>query len=221
MSETITPDPNKVVVDRQTAELWQKSTALLDRMLGHPVHAPMAETIIKDLNPAAVFPARAAREAIVNPLMGAVDQKATELKAEIEAERAERAALQAKWDAREAREAEQAQKAQEAALTDRISDIQTKRGFSDETMQKVLERMREQNNPDVESAAAFVAESIPKPLPTSGHDYLPSTVDVYGSGAADPATTAWKGLHENAQKWQTDELRAIVRDPEFLRLGQQ
>lgn len=217
MSEAHT-DPNSVTVSRRDLELWQKSTALLDKMLGHPVHAPMAETIIKDLNPDAVFPGRAAREAIVNPLMSAVDKRAEELNAKLEAEAAARGELQAKWDARETAEAEAKQKAQETALTNRLTEIQSRRGFSDETMQKVLERMRENNNPDVDAAAAWVAESIPKPLPTSGHDYLPSTVDVYGS-SEDPATTAWKGLHENAQKWQTDELRAIVKDPEFLRLG--
>ena len=80
-------------------------------------------------------------------------------------------------------------------------------------------RQGKRSDHGVDAAAAWVAESIPKPLPTSGHDYLPSTVDVFGSSATDPATTAWKGLHENAQQWQTEELRAIVRDPEFLRLG--
>lgn len=220
MSDSITPDPNVVTVPRSQAELWQRSTALLDRMLGDPVDAPAVEAIIAKHNPAATFPGRAAREAIVNPLMEAVDKRAAEIQAKLDAEAAARTELQAKWDARETAEAEARQKAQETALTNRLTEIQTKRGFSDETMQKVLERMRENNNPDVDAAAAWVAESIPKPLPTSGHDYLPSTVDVYGS-SEDPATTAWKGLHENAQKWQTDELRAIVRDPEFLRLGNQ
>lgn len=220
MSESNT-DPNLVTVRRDQADLWQRSTQLLDRMLGHPVHAPMAETIIKELNPDAVFPARAAREAIVNPLMGEVEKVRTESAALLEAERAERAALQKRLDDRDAREAEVAKKQEEDSLTNRISAIQSRRGFSDETMQKVLERMREQNNPDVDAAAAWVAESIPKPLPTTGHDYLPSVVDVYGSSASDPKETAWKGLHEDAQKWQTNELRAIVTDPEFLRLGNQ
>lgn len=219
MSETL-PDPNIVQVNRRDLELWQKSTALLDRMLGHPVHAPTAETIIKDLNPDAVFPGRAAREAITTPLMGEVEKVRTETAAQLAAADERATALQTRLDARDARELEVATKAQETALTNRLTEIQAKRGFSDETMQKVLERMRENNNPDVDSAAAWVAETIPKPFPTSGHDYLPSTVDVYGS-SEDPATTAWKGLHENAQKWQTDELRAIVKDPEFLRLGQQ
>lgn len=219
MSESNT-DPNTVAVPRSTAELWQKSTALLDKMLGHPVHAPAAEAIIKDLNPAAVFPGREAREAIVNPLMGAVEKKAAELQAKLDEETAARVAVQTRLDERDAREAEAKQRADEDALTNRIKSIQTKRGFSDETMQKVLERMREQNSPDVDAAAAFVAESIPKPLPSTGHDYLPSVVDVYGS-SENPETTAWKNLHENPQKWQTDELRSIVRDPEFLRLGQQ
>ena len=217
MSETLTPDPNAVPVSREQYELMRRSTALLDAMLGHPVHAPAIETIVKDLNPSAVFPARAAREAIVTPLMGEVQKVREETAAQVKAAEDRSAALQARLDARETKEAEATAKQQEAALTDHLKSIQAKRGFSEETMQKVLDRMREQNNPDVDAAAAWVAESIPKPLPATGHDYLPSQVDVFGS--ADPANKAWESLHQNPSKWQTDELRSIVRDPEFLRLG--
>jgi hypothetical protein len=217
MSETV--DPNTVTVSRADVELWQKSTLLLNKMLGDPVDAPLVEKIVEKHNPQAVFPGRAAREAIVTPLMSAVDQKASELQAKLDAESAARGALEQKWNDREAAEAEQRAKAEETALQTRIESIQAKRGFSDETMKRVLDRMREQNNPDVDAAAAWVAETIPKPLPASGHDFLPSTVDVYGSSASDPKETAWKNLHENPTQWQTNELRSIVKDPEFLRLG--
>jgi DNA anti-recombination protein RmuC len=219
MSET-NADPNLVTINRRDAELWQKSTALLDKMLGDPTTAPAAEDLIKKLNPQAVFPGRASREALLAPMLGEVEKVRTENKAEIEAANARATALQERLDARDAREAEAAQKAQEASLTAQLQSIQSRRGFSEETMQKVLDRMREQNNPDVDAAAAWVAESIPKPLPATGHDYLPSTVDVYGS-ASDPTGTMWETLHQNPSKWQTDQLRAIVKDPEFLRLGNQ
>lgn len=218
MSEAAT-DPNFVTVPRSQAELWQRSTVLLDRMLGDPVDAPTIEDIVKKHNPDAVFPGKAAREAIVTPLMGAVEKKAAELQAKLDAEAEKTTALQKRWDDREAAEAEQRAKIAETDLENRIKGIQAKRGFSDETMTRVLDRMREQNNPDVDAAAAWVAESIPKPLPATGRDFLPSTVDVYGSSANDPKETAWKNLHENPTQWQTEELRSIVKDPEFLRLG--
>ena len=214
-----TPDPNMVTVSRADVELWQKSTHLLNRMLGDPVDAPVLEKIVEKHNPQAVFPGRAAREAIVTPLMSAVDQRAAELQAKLDAESEARTALQARVDARDEAEAQAKAKAEESALENRIKSIQSKRGFSDEVMTRVLDRMREQNNPDVDAAAAWVAESIPKPLPASGNDFLPSTVDVYGSSASDVKETAWKNLHENPTQWQTNELRSIVKDPEFLRLG--
>ena len=213
-------DPNTVQVLRSQADLWQRSTALLDRMLGDPVDAPAVEAIIAKHNPQAQFPARAAREAITTPLMGEVDKVRAETAAQLETERTARTELQARLDKREADELAAAQRAQDSALTDQINAIKTRRGFSDETMERVLNRMRETNNPDVDSAAAWVAESIPKPLPATGHDYLPSQVDVYG-GITDDANKAWDGLRQDPTKWQTQELRDIVRDPEFLRLGQQ
>jgi hypothetical protein len=219
VSETIT-DPNTVQVPRAQAELWQRSAALLDRMLGDPVDAPTVEAVIAKHNPQATFPAKAAREAIVTPLMGEVEKTRVALEARLEAEATARAELQARLDARDTREAEAAQRDHDAALTRQIEQIKAKRGFSDEAMDRVLARMRETNNPDVDSAAAWVAETIPKPLPVTGHDYLPSQVDVYG-GITDDANKAWDGLREDPTKWQTQELRSIVRDPEFLRLGQQ
>jgi hypothetical protein len=83
-------------------------------------------------------------------------------------------------------------------------------------MDRVMSRMREKNNPDVEAAAAWVVESAPKPPPATGYDYLPSTVDPYGTASGDKA---WEGLHKDPQQWMTAELRAIVRDPEFARMG--
>ena len=217
MSETI-PDPNMVAVPRSQFDLMQRSTALLDQMLGGP-DAAAAEDLVKKHNPHAVFPNRANREALLAPVNEAIERVRAETRAEVEAAKAEAKAVSDKWAAREAAEAEAAQQRQTAAITDQINAVKSKRGFSDDMMGKVLDRMRTQNSPDVEAAAAWVAESIPKPLPASGHDYLPSQVDVFGS--SDPANEAWKQLHDNPSGWQTQELRNIVKDPEFLRLGNQ
>jgi hypothetical protein len=214
------PQPDTLVVSRENAELWQRSAALLDRMLGDPSVAPAAEDLIKKVNPNAVFPNRVSRESLLAPANEAIERHRTETAAQIAAAEARAQALEDKIAAREAKEADLATQAETAALERRINDVRSKRGFSEEKMQEVLARMREQNNPDVDAAAAWVSESIPKPLPASGHDYLPSQVDVYG-GITDAENKAWDGLRTDPQRWQTQELRNIVKDPEFLRLGNQ
>lgn len=219
MSDTAAPPANTVTVPKDQWELMQRSTALLDQMLGDPTHAPIVEPVVKALNPNAVFPGAKAREAVMAPVKAEIERVRAESKAEIDAALALAKTAQERLDAREAKEAAAAQAQSDAQMLAQLNAIRSKRGFSEEKMQEVLARMKEQNNPDADAAAAWVAESIPKPLPAAGHDYLPSTVDVYGS-SQDPATTAWKGLHENPTAWQTNELRSIVKDPDFLRLGQ-
>jgi len=194
-----------IQVPKDQHDLHLKSASILSQMLGDPRTAADAERIVATINPSAQFPERSRREALLQPAM-----------AELEKERAAREALEARLTARETKEAEREQRSQEDALSARLNAVRDRRGFSDETMQKVIERMRAQNNPDVDAAAAWVAESVPKPPPATGHDFLPSTVDVYGSQGSDEK---WKSLHDNHDRWLTQELRDISRDPEFIRLG--
>jgi hypothetical protein len=194
-----------VVVPHRDYDIAMRSRNLLNSLLSNPKHAPALEAMVAEENPEAKFPKRAEREAMYAPI-----------RSELEAEREARKALEARLQAREEAEAAAERKSQENALLDKMNSIRAKRGFSDETMDRVVARMREQNNPDIDAAAAWVSETLPKPAPAVGYDYLPSTVDVFGSATADKA---WEGLHRDPDRWQTDELRAIVRDPEFLRLG--
>jgi hypothetical protein len=198
-------ESDTVVVPRGDYDLALRAHNLLNNLLTRPDTAPSVEDAIAKVNPNAKFPAREVRETQFAPIMS-----------EIEKERAERLALQKRLDDRDVEEKTAREKAAEDTLLARMSSIKSKRGFSDEMMDKVVARMREQNNPDIDAAAAWVSESLPKASPVVGHDYLPSTVDAFGTASKDKA---WEGLHANPDKWQTDELRAIVRDPEFLALG--
>lgn len=190
---------------RTPAQIAQQSVQLLNQLLGDPRTAPEAEKLIQTLNPQAEFPYRQQREAVLGPVMG-----------ELEKERARVAALEEKWNAREAAEAQRETKRQEDELLARMEAVKSKRGLSDDAMQRVMDRMRANNNPDVEAAAAWVAESVPKPAPAAGYDYLPSTVDPFGTASKDET---WAALHKSPDQWLTAELRSIVRDPEFTRLG--
>lgn len=194
-----------IQVPRSQHDLHLKSASILSQMLGDPRTAAEAEKIVATINPHAQFPERARREAAMAPMNAALD-----------AERAARTALEERIAAREAKDAAAEQRSQEAELTNRLDSVRNRRGFSEETMNKVIQRMRDQNNPDVDAAAAWVAESVPKPGPASGNDFLPSNIDVYGSQGTDEK---WKSLHESPDRWLTKELRDISRDPEFARLG--
>lgn len=194
-----------IPVPKDQFSLHQRSAQLLNDLLTDPRTAEQAEQLVAQVNPEAKFPFKERREAMYKPVWD-----------ELEKERAARQALEAKIAAREAAEAEAAQRQQTDAMVTRLNRIKEKRGFSDEAMEQVMARMRDQNNPDVEAAAAFVAESMPKPPPASGHDFLPTNVDVYGTSSGD---AAWESLHKNPDQWLTNELRSIARDPEFARLG--
>jgi hypothetical protein len=183
-------------------ELAQRAHNLLNNLLTNPGTAPSVEDAIAKVNPNAKFPGREAREAQYAPV-----------RSEIETERAERLALQKRLDDRDAKEAADREKNAEDTLLARMSSIKSKRGFSDEMMDKVVSRMREQNNPDIDAAAAWVSESLPKPGPVVGHDFLPSTVETYGSETSDKK---WEGLEKNPQQWMDNDIRKIVRDPRFI-----
>ena len=204
MSDT---DPNAIVVDRGQFDIGQRATNLLNAMLGHPKHAAAAEAIIQELNPNAKFPGRAVREAAYAPVNAALEE-----------ERAARLKLEERLNAREKADQEAADKRAEADIEARIEGVKRQHGFSDEAMEKVIGRMREKNNPDIEAAAAYVAGTMPRATPAIGNDGLPRNVDNYGFGTGDEA---WKGLHANPDRWLADEIRKTVADPEFLRLGNQ
>lgn len=194
---------------RTPSEIAQQSAHLLNQLLGDPRTAPDAERLIQTLNPKAEFPFRQQREAVLAPVMG-----------ELEKERARVAALEEKWAAREAAETARETKRQEDEIIARMEQVKAKRGLSDDAMQRVMDRMRANNNPDVEAAAAWVAESAPKPPPAAGYDYLPSTIDPLGLSANQDF---YEGLMDTgergADRWLDKTLRNMVRDPEFARLG--
>lgn len=200
-----------IEVPAEQHDLHLRSAQLLTQLLADPRTAEQAEQLVQTINPDAKFPARERREAITKPVLDRIEAEAAARKAQAQA-------LEDKLAAIEAEKAQAAQQAREQELLDRLNAVKAKRGFSDEMMEKVISRMREQNNPDVDAAAAFVAESIPKAPPASPYaDILPTTVDPYGANSGDEK---WAALHKDPNRWLTDELRSIATDPQFARLGQ-
>lgn len=188
-----------VTLPKAQAEVQAKSFALLDTLLRNPKTARTVEDQIRQVSPDAQFPARDLAESYLAPhleRLTAAEADAKAARAELAADRAER---------------------EQAALTDkytrRLDTAQKKYGFDDAARDQVLQRMRDNNSPDVEAAAAFVNESIPKPPPMNrsiADGFVPAKVDLYGSQSKDKA---WENLHANPDKFFDDEVRAIMSDP--------
>jgi len=68
-----------------------------------------------------------------------------------------------------------------AALRKDLADAQKKYGLDEEGMTKVMQRMKDKNNPDVEAAAAFIAASAPKPQPLADHGLNSVGADLFGT----------------------------------------
>lgn len=105
----------------------------------------------------------------------------------------------------------QTEKAEEAALRSEIEATQAKYGFNDETMQKVIERMKAKNNPDVEAAAAWVKDSLPKPKVVVPTGISSTNYPIYGAGikSDDPDI---QRLHHDPVKWMEDEVALIMNE---------
>jgi hypothetical protein len=192
MSETVT-------LPKAQAETQYAAAALLDKLLRDPKTARVTEDQIRQVNPNATFPGRDLAESYVAPAVAEAAAARAEAKAareELEKDRAERA-----------------EATQIAKLEGRLEAARKKYGWADDTIaQQVLKRMQEQNSPDVDAAAAWVNESLPKPPPVNrgNTDYLPQTVDLYGSQSRDKQ---FEKLHDKPWSYFDDEVRSVLNDP--------
>lgn len=112
---------------------------------------------------------------------------------ELEAMKAQNAALLKRLDDRDAAETET--KAV-TSMQSQLADVRKKYNFDDEGMNKVIERMRAKGNPDAEAAGAFIFETLPKPKPVTDAGFAPSYADTQSVfGAADGGDDDMKLLH--------------------------
>ena len=143
-----------------------KSVDVLAKLLKHPKLAGQVKRAIKEIEPNANFPELDAEDQFVEPV-----------RKEVEGVRVEMKGLQDRLDKmiqdRDDRDAE-------GALASDFSAVQKKYGFTEDGLRKVMERMRDKNNPDVESAASFVNERIPraKPAGATGTSHLPESFNL-------------------------------------------
>jgi len=102
-----------------------------------------------------------------------------------------------------------------ATLRADLAKAQKKFGLDDEGLTKVMQRMKDKSNPDVEAAAAWVASEAPKPMPISDHGITPLGADLFGTTKEDDK---WKGLQTGGDPfrpggWFDQEAIKILNEP--------
>lgn len=113
-------------------------------------------------------------------------------------------------------ESSQKDKEEEGTLKKRIDAVQKEYGWTEEGMEKVIKRMREQNSADVESAAAWVDKHNPKAKPTTNSTpaYMPEKMNLYGTGEKDER---WADLNKSPERYFDKEVTNIMNNPENYR----
>lgn len=156
----------KVEVSASRLSLLEKVEQLSNGLFNDPKHGMMVKAAFKDKYPDAVLPevdAFRAAQAVKQEVLGVVDDRLKGL-----------SDVMTKFMDEQKLEREKASGEREEKQFGRaIRDAQKKYHLTDAGMQAAFDRMKEQNNPDVESAAAWVASNVTKAEPISGSGYSP------------------------------------------------
>ena len=172
-----------------------QAVALLDRMINDPTEGLNVKRKIKALMPEASFPELNIIDVTTAPINAALNE--TRALNKTLTERLD------KWESshKDAKE--------EGELQAQLDGIKKQYSFTSEGMQKVIDRMKAKNNPDAESAAAWVAAQERKAQPVASSALLPSAMNLYGSNEEDES---WKALNQDPRKWMDNELVTMINE---------
>lgn len=98
---------------------------------------------------------------------------------------------------------------EEGELQAQLDMIRKSYGFTTDGMQKVIDRMKAKNNPDAESAAAWVASQERKSKPVTDSALMPSALNLYGSNSEDET---WAELNKDPRGWADRELVKMINE---------
>ncbi len=186
-----------VEISEADLAIKNKAVELLNRMISDPKEGLSVKRKIKALIPEAKFPELDVIDTVTEPLV-------TRL-AESEKTNKSLSDRLDNW--------EKAQKdsADESALQKQLDNVKKSYGFTDEGLQKVVDRMKTKNNPDAESAAAWVASQERKAKPISDSALLPSSINLYGSNSASDDVDI-VALNKDPQGWADKKIVEMLND---------
>ena len=98
---------------------------------------------------------------------------------------------------------------QKGNLEKALNDARSRYNLTDDGFDKMVTRMKETGNyTDADAAAAWVAQSAPKPV-SARASYGPSTIDLYGSGR-ESSDERVRLLHTNPERFFDTEVESIL-----------
>jgi hypothetical protein len=188
-------------ISEQELALLQRSKGLLEQLWGHKDKGQEFKKMVKAIMPDVSIPEV--------DLVDKVTKEHEERYSQVDAKAKE---LQDRFDRWEQ---SQKDKDEEGKLDSRIKAVQKEYGWTDDGIEKVVKRMREQNSADVEAAAAWVAKHEPKPQPAkSSPSYMPEKLNIYGAGEKDDQ---WADLNKSPERFFDKEVNSILSNPENYR----
>lgn len=192
------PAPEKVEVNAAELELLNRSHKLLDSLWNDPKLGFTVKKMVESKT-GVKSPELAMIETITAGRDEALSQINKRLDAQDKARADEAAAVKA---------AEQARA--EADLLTRVSKAKKDYSFTDEGMERVFTRMREQNSADVEGAAAYIASQLPKAKPVNtGSPYAPQAMNMFGVQKQDEN---WAELNRDPVNWFDTKVGEILAE---------
>lgn len=187
-------DSEMVEISRTDLAVLQKAKQIFDDLWVDPKHAKAIQTMVAEKVPGARTPA-----ALAEPFVAPIREDLTAVRDENKklTERIDN------W------EKSQKDKAEETTLRQEIDSAQKKYRLTDEGVAAMIKRMRDKNNPDVESAATWVVSQQPKPAAVPTSSYLPQSMNLFGSSEKDEK---WEELNRDPVKWADKEIATILNE---------
>lgn|SRR5574337_35591 len=182
-------------IDDAELETLRRAHKLLDGLYNDPKHGMAFKRMMKEKIPDAKIPELDIIEQVTKPY----DERMTALEAENKKLHDE---LELDRKTRKEREEEDSVK-----LT--LAEVQKKYKLTDEGMQKVIDRMKEKNNPDAEAVAAWLVSQQPAPKPVTPTGYQPSELNLFGSSTQEEQ---YADLHKDPLKWFDKQVADILSE---------
>lgn len=182
------------ITDAQLA-LANKYQSLYDKLWNDPEDGLNFKRKVKKLLPDAQIPELDMIDVTVKPFEEKMGKIAEENKV-----------LHARLDSIEKSKKDEKE---EADFSKSLDAARKKFHLTDEGFDKAITRMKEMNNPDAESAAAWVAAQEKKTKAVGSSSFAPSALNLYGSNKIDESLA---DLHRDPQAWQDNEIEKMLNE---------
>lgn len=176
-----------VIVSASRLKLLERDANLAAALWNDPTHGIKIKEITKEKWPDANIPELDAIKSVrkaESDILARVDAKEKSLEERISA--FEKSREEEKKAEKEAKEA--------ARFESDVESTKKKYQLSADGMEKVFQRMKDKNNPDVEAAAAWVTDHMQSASPTGQSGQSPELFNPFGSRAEDKR---WELLQKN------------------------